>query len=149
MNRSARSSQGFTLIELLIAITIIAVLATVGFVAFQGITVKARDDKRVADLNAIRNAMEANYTSGAYVDLAASQFGSGQFPVDPSAGVAKCAGTNLCQYCVQAAKAAVGASCTTGVVGANLPAAGASYIVCANLEGTINGSNYYCVSNAQ
>src|SRR5687768_15356350 len=128
MNRSARSSKGFTLIELLIAITIIAVLATVGFVAFQGITAKARDDKRVADLNAIRNAMETTYTDGVYVALAASAFSAGQIPLDPTDGKAGTCGTeatDICRYCVQSATGEVGAACSVAAVGVGQPGAGA------------------------
>jgi prepilin-type N-terminal cleavage/methylation domain-containing protein len=143
------NSKGFTLIELLIAITIIAILATVGFVAFQGITQKARDDKRIADLNSIRNAKESYYTSGAYLALLDSQFNSGSVPTDPTGG-SNC-GTDsnkICGYCSVAAKGEPTSGTCTAVTNGT-PGAGASYIVCANLENTVNGLKYYCVSNAQ
>ncbi len=149
-----QKDQGFTLIELLIAITIIAILATVGFVAFQGITARARDDKRIADLNSIRNAMEANFTSGAYLALAHEYFSSGQTPVDPTnSSNTGCNGT-LCRYCSLNATPGSSAtqaftSCATEVT-AGTPGAGGSYVVCTNLESqVVNGKKYYCVSNAQ
>ncbi len=50
--------RGFTLIELLVVITIIAVLATIGFVAYSGVTARARDATRQADLRTIQTALE-------------------------------------------------------------------------------------------
>ncbi len=45
--------KGFTLIEILVVIVIIGVLATIAFVYLGGATVKARDVKRMSDLNQI------------------------------------------------------------------------------------------------
>jgi prepilin-type N-terminal cleavage/methylation domain-containing protein len=44
---------GFTLIEILVVIAIVGVLAVIAFVYFGGATVKARDTKRMSDLNQI------------------------------------------------------------------------------------------------
>jgi len=44
-------NRGFTLIELLAVIAIIAVLATLTTLAFSGTRAKARDAKRLNDLN--------------------------------------------------------------------------------------------------
>lgn len=51
-------TRGFTLIELLIAITIIAVLAAIGFVAYTGVLKSGRDSKRQSDLRSIQSALE-------------------------------------------------------------------------------------------
>lgn len=49
---------GFTLIELLIVISILGVLATLGFQSFTASQKKARDAQRKSDLNQIQKALE-------------------------------------------------------------------------------------------
>jgi prepilin-type N-terminal cleavage/methylation domain-containing protein len=55
------SKKGFTLIELMIAITILAVLASVGLTVYSKSQVIARDSRRKQDLQAIRTALELYY----------------------------------------------------------------------------------------
>lgn len=50
---SQSKQRGFSLVELLVVIAIIGVLATLGFVFFGGARDKARDAKRLNDLNQI------------------------------------------------------------------------------------------------
>lgn len=54
-----KKKNGFTLFELLVSISIIAVLTAVAVVSFGGVSKRARDAKRTADLEKIRMAMEA------------------------------------------------------------------------------------------
>lgn len=53
-----KSIRGFTLIELLISISIIAILATLGFEMFQAVYRSSRDSRRQSDLKFIQSALE-------------------------------------------------------------------------------------------
>src|SRR5256885_1497974 len=51
-------ARGFTLIELLLTISILAVLSTVGLVAYNSVSSNGRDQTRLRDLNSIKQALE-------------------------------------------------------------------------------------------
>jgi prepilin-type N-terminal cleavage/methylation domain-containing protein len=53
-----KRNSGFTLVELIVVITIIAVITVVGTVSYGATSRKARDSKRVADVEKIRIALE-------------------------------------------------------------------------------------------
>lgn len=55
--------KGFTLIELLVVIAIIGILSSVVVVSLQSARVKARDAKRIADVDAIKSALSLYYDS--------------------------------------------------------------------------------------
>lgn len=78
--RKINNNKGFTLIELLVVIAIIGLLATLAVLALNSARTKARDAKRVADMQALQTAMEmvnsdnGNYTlSGGGEDCDAAQ----------------------------------------------------------------------------
>src|SRR4051812_11173687 len=51
------SRKGFTLIELMISISVVAIIATVGMVAYSSTQRTARDAKRKGDVEDIKNAL--------------------------------------------------------------------------------------------
>lgn len=55
--------KGFTLIEMLVVIAIVGLLSSVVVIGLTGSREKSRDARRIADIRAIQNALEINYTS--------------------------------------------------------------------------------------
>lgn len=155
--KSFNNPQGFTLVELLVVISIIAILSVIGTVVYSGVSARGRDAKRMAEINAIQQAMEKNYQPGAtntYPVLNTTDFVNGAVPLDPSTGTSKCGASALqiCEYCAFAKDTTFAnyATCTNKV-STTQPAAATGYVVCANLEtkAGVGGNTYYCKSNAQ
>lgn len=61
-----KSSKGFTLVELLVVIAIIGILATLLLLQLGTARGKARDAKRVSDLNQVASALELFYDDYGY-----------------------------------------------------------------------------------
>lgn len=55
------NSPGFTLIELLIAVSIVAILAGIGFITYSQTQLVGRDSKRKQDLKALQTGLELFY----------------------------------------------------------------------------------------
>ncbi len=53
----SRTKSGFTLVELLIVIVVIAILAAISVVAYNGVQERARNSKRVSDIAQIKKAL--------------------------------------------------------------------------------------------
>lgn len=68
---------GFTIVELLIVIVVIAILAAISVVAYNGIQARSQDAKRLADVASIQKALEF-YKSENGVYPAVAYSGSGQ-----------------------------------------------------------------------
>jgi prepilin-type N-terminal cleavage/methylation domain-containing protein len=58
MKNKNNKKSGFTLIELIVSVTIIALLTVVAMVSYTGTNRKARDSRRMADVEKIRMALE-------------------------------------------------------------------------------------------
>jgi len=66
ISKSNNRKSGFTLIELLVVIAIIGVLATIVMVSVNDLRARARDDRRITDMKAIRDALamyQVQYTA--------------------------------------------------------------------------------------
>lgn len=100
--------KGFTLVELLVAISIIAVLSTIGLASFSGTQSKARDSVRKSDLRTLATTLEIYYqqkgtyliSSGSCIDGTATstiytnadfvKLISGDVPKDPKTNEPYC-----------------------------------------------------------
>lgn len=61
-----KSRSGFTIVELLIVIVVIAILATISIVAYNGIQSRARDAERKSDGSAIQKHVEIFYIDNGF-----------------------------------------------------------------------------------
>lgn len=91
----AKNKKGFTLIELLVVIAIIGILATIVLVSLNSARTKARDVRRLSDMQQISLAMEVYYDKNSSKYFVGTDFASyvaglktdeviGATPVDPS-----------------------------------------------------------------
>jgi len=83
--------NGFSFIELIVVMTIIVVISTVALVNYTGSSKKARDTRRVSDLEKIRMSLEiARQTGATYpqliVGLETGNYLS-KLPVDPKTNI--------------------------------------------------------------
>lgn len=65
-NSHACRQAGFTLFELLVSISIIAILVAIATVSYSNAQKKARDSRRVQDMNNLQKAMEQCYSINSY-----------------------------------------------------------------------------------
>ncbi len=78
-----KKTSGFTFIELLVSATIIIIISAIGVVSFTSTGRSARDGKRKADLETIRQALvllrsdAGAYPSGGYSDMITSLVSGG------------------------------------------------------------------------
>jgi len=62
-----KKSPGFTIVELLIVIVVVAILATIAIVAYNGIQARARDSERQTEMQTIEKALSLYFIdNGSY-----------------------------------------------------------------------------------
>lgn len=59
LHQKHKAQHGFTIVELIIVVVIIAILAAITIVAYNGVQNRARDSKRAADMASIQKAIAA------------------------------------------------------------------------------------------
>lgn len=82
MLKNKNKSKGFTLIELLVVISIISLLASLVLVALNNTRIKARDARRVADIEQLQKALEFYHHDNGFYP--ASQFGGNPVTNNPN-----------------------------------------------------------------
>ncbi|MBI1863585.1 type II secretion system protein [Candidatus Microgenomates bacterium] len=116
---SIRYKKGFTLLELLVAISIIAILSTVGLVSYTGVQRSARDARRRLELHDLKLALEQYQTiTGSYPSTGGAWLGEPttggshildyipnivptyikKLPNDPLANTGSCGGSTSAGY---------------------------------------------------
>ena len=137
-----RGGFGFTLIELLVVISIIAILSVIGLAIFTQVQKNARDATRMADINAIAQALEVNRTAGKYVVLATTQFAGGKIPLVDPQDIEYCGNSvpDIQPGDITAKRCASPAG--YAVISSTIPPAGTSWKICAWLEAGVAFCRY-------
>lgn len=127
-------ASGFSLIELLVTISIIVVISTIGLVSYSRASLNARDAKRKSDLEAVRQALVLYRTENTAYPAPLNNNSEASFTT--------MLGTLRTQTYLNDANIADPKDTTTGYGYRYFTATGASFQLCALLEGTAAD---YCV----
>jgi type II secretion system protein G len=77
MSNLSRRQKGFTIVELLIVIVVVAILAAITIVAYNGIQQRARDSQRKNDVKTIVKAIELYYADNGSFPTSNCTLGTG------------------------------------------------------------------------
>lgn len=83
--RCAPLKSGFTIVELLIVIVVIGILAAIVIVAYNGVQARARDARRLADIQTVNKALQLYYID------------NGSYPVTTPSGMSTAYTDTNCQ----------------------------------------------------
>lgn len=152
----------------MIVISIIAILSAVGMTIYLNAPKSARDARRIADIDAIANAIELHKTSTGYLNPTTHSdwFADGKIPYDPktdglgtiASGCGDSTSTDTykksCWYCEYSPARSDGLCsaidqffATTNQSGPYIQDNARSWTVCANLEA--GNAGYYCKRSQQ
>lgn len=143
-----KMQKGFTLFEMLVVIAIIGILLGIMSVSFSGAQARARDSKRIQDMNNLQKALESYYAL------------CGSYPTGYGSGSLVCGSSTILDSWPDDPKIASDGSWSYYNT-ANSPANNTiNYCLCAKLENTTNANyrsqcfsgtplSHYCVKNRQ
>ena len=98
-----KTKSGFTIVELLIVIVVIAILAAISIVAYNGIQVRARDTDRASDISQIKKKIETYYAiNSSYPsanDMQSSTFRANSLDIQNNSIVTPAGSTQTIAYC--------------------------------------------------
>jgi len=130
-----KNKTGFTLFELLVSISIIGILVAIASISYSAAQKKARDSRRMEDMNGIQKAAEMYYSANSYAYPAALSVLSPNYlqtvPSDPKGVTPYVYTPTASGYCACAAM--------EGVSSGN-----SSDNAC-----TFGSGNFYCVKSQQ
>ncbi len=139
-----KNHKAFTLIELLIVIGIIGLLAVLAATSLAGARTRARDTRRIADLNSILKGLQLGHgQNGVYPTATPSTLGSGAASVLCALGsTVKWAADATAANCDsnRVYMGAVPADPGTGTYVYKTTDPANTFTVCATLEGSVNVS---------
>lgn len=134
--KTANNHKGFSLVELMVVISIIAILAVIGFSIFTGAQAQARDGRRRAELDALAKSLETGFDANTRVYTYTQATFNADFsitttrPIDPQAPTRQyCIATDTASSTPPGVAANNVASTTTGC--ATGAPAGVTYVVIA------------------
>jgi len=76
-----KTTSGFTIVELLIVVVVIAILAAISIIAYNGVQQRARDTERMAELTSLQKALEIYHAEKGGYPLCGSTSGPNLTPI--------------------------------------------------------------------
>lgn len=141
---SVKKSRGFTIVELLIVIVVIAILAAITVVAFNGVQVRAENSKTLAAVDQYSKALQLYKTNTGDYPLAGAGF---QFGCIAESGTCAMVGGTAGSDCASIGASGISATLNTAIktVIGSIPAPSEQTMQCENK--IVKGAIYIMYGN--